>query len=219
MTYAAYVDGVLNRAFEAKEEERSPSPKLADAPKTSTLSVDVYDDAVTRPRQNHVHFAKHPVDDSLDVEDVAFGVCNKAKDMKNPTTKKAISFPCFPMKREEEDDEEENRSPLAMSDDEDEEDSGQFKRTELIGRAATDSELEKRRISTISTEPRSATDSEVTSRSISVERFRGIMSKHSKRYPTEDIINDLQDDNGHIPLYSIASCNKRYKTLDEVDED
>jgi len=175
-----------------------------------------YDDAVTRPRQNHVHFAKHPEDDSLDVDDVAFGVCNNAKDLKKPTTKKAISFPCFPMKREEEDNEEEERSPLAMTDDEDEEDRGQFQRTELIGRAATDSEIAKMKQST---EPRSATDSEVTSRSISVERFRGIMSKHYKRYPTEDIINDLQDDNGHIPLYAIASCNKRYKTLDEVDED
>ena len=62
---------------------------------------------------------------------------------------------------------------------------------------------------------RTATADEVELRRISEARFRGIMSKAAKKYDIEEIIENLRDGTGHIPLNRIPLYTKAVKSLDD----
>merc|ERR1712150_234323 len=60
---------------------------------------------------------------------------------------------------------------------------------------------------------RTATPSEISLNKISVARFRGIMAHSSKEYDVEEIIGDLKDETGHIPLDQISLYTKKLQTV------
>lgn len=62
---------------------------------------------------------------------------------------------------------------------------------------------------------RTATDDEVELRRISPNRLRGIMSKSNKKYNVEEIIENLKDETGHIPLDQIPLYTETVKSLSE----
>ena len=51
---------------------------------------------------------------------------------------------------------------------------------------------------------------------ISTGRFRAIMSKADKQYNVEDIVHDLDDGTGHIPLSNISSFHKNMSTVRNI---
>eukprot|EP01084_Bolivina_argentea_P169157 293268_1 len=48
---------------------------------------------------------------------------------------------------------------------------------------------------------------------ISIGKFRAIMQKSEKQYPVDEIVNDLHDGTGYIPIQNIATYTKRVKTV------
>ena len=62
---------------------------------------------------------------------------------------------------------------------------------------------------------RKATSDEIEQRRISEARFRGIMSKAAIKYDIEEIIENLKDSTGHIPLNQIPLYTKTLKCLDD----
>jgi len=66
---------------------------------------------------------------------------------------------------------------------------------------------------------RAATPEEISNYSISVSRFRGILVNSSKEYAVEEIIDDLKDESGHIPLGKIALYTKCPQTIEFDDDD
>ena len=49
-------------------------------------------------------------------------------------------------------------------------------------------------------------------RRISVQRFRAIMEKSAKQYNVDEIVNDLEDETGHIALRNIALYDRTLQT-------
>ena len=69
----------------------------------------------------------------------------------------------------------------------------------------------------LSMRPRRSNSSvDVKRRKISVSRFRAIMKKSTKQYDVEEIVYDLQDEEGQISLNDIATYHKRVSTLEEL---
>ncbi len=53
---------------------------------------------------------------------------------------------------------------------------------------------------------------DLSSQSISISKFRAIMDKSNKKYDVEQVINDISDGNGQIPLNRISTYTKRIDT-------
>jgi len=161
MSYIAYMDGAMNRAVELKEEEeKSPTPPLADVPHfdiaiDKALSLEPFADDANDTYNNDASKSKKT---------------NEANQLKDPM----------------------------------EEQESQECKEESSESTETATKSKKRRTARLS---------EIASNKISVARFRGIMASSNKEYDVEEIIGDLKDDNGDIPLDQIAWYSKTLRTL------